>query len=74
MARKDISDRQCCEAAQRQRAEKRLTSFILMEMTGQPEKVCERAIERAIGRELLDYGVSVRSSFLTPKGEALLTA
>lgn len=47
---------------------------ILKERTGQPEKVCYRAMERACDRGLLDYGVSLRSGWLTDKGKALLEA
>ena len=45
---------------------------ILMERTGEPFKVCYRAIERAESRGLLDCGVSLRTGWLTDKGKALL--
>jgi hypothetical protein len=44
----------------------------LMEITGQPFKVCYRAMERADDRKYIDYGVSLRSGWLTEKGENLL--
>lgn len=40
--------------------------------TGAPEKVCYRACERADGRGYLDYGVSLRTAWLTDKGKELL--
>lgn len=40
--------------------------------TGQPEKVCYRAMERAEKRGLIEYGVSLRTGWLTDKGKALL--
>lgn len=45
---------------------------ILQEMTGQCEKVCYRAMERAADRDLIEYGVSLRTGWLTEKGEKLL--
>jgi hypothetical protein len=40
--------------------------------TGQPEKVCFRATERAERRGLIEYGVSLRTGWLTATGRALL--
>ena len=40
--------------------------------TGEPEKVCYRAMERADRRGLLDYGVSLRTAWLADKGRAVL--
>ena len=45
---------------------------ILVKNTGQCEKVCFRCLERAYNRKLVDYGVSLRSGWLTDKGEKLL--
>lgn len=39
--------------------------------TGQPEKVCFRAMERAADRGLIEYGVSLRTGWLTEKGKQL---
>jgi hypothetical protein len=36
--------------------------------TGQAEKVCYRAMERAYDRGLLECGVSLRTGWLTPAG------
>lgn len=35
-----------------------------------PFKVCYRAMERAHRRGYIDYGVSLRSGWVTPKGKA----
>lgn len=80
MAMKDISDRQVCvayEAAARLRdvpgrAEAVWPYHLLEQWTGQPFKVCYRAMERACRRDFVDYGVSLRAGYLTPKGRALL--
>lgn len=45
---------------------------ILQRMTGQPFKVCYRAMERAENRRLIDCGVSLRTGFLTAEGKAYL--
>jgi hypothetical protein len=39
---------------------------------GYPEKVVYAAIEREERRGFIDYGVSLRAGWLTPKGEAEL--
>lgn len=41
--------------------------------TGQPEKVCYRAMERAERRGLIECGVSLRTGWLTAEGTALLS-
>lgn len=48
--------------------------YILAARTGQPLKVCYRAMERAYRRGLVDYGVSLRSGWVTEKGKALIRA
>lgn len=40
--------------------------------TGQPEKVCYRAMERADRRGLIECGVSLRTGWLTKAGAELL--
>lgn len=86
MATKDITDKQVCEAyAEIKKQTDDLMSRralliekhdwpydLLMKMTGQPEKVCYRAMERAEERGLIEYGVSLRSGWLTEKGKELL--
>lgn len=78
MATKDITDRQCVEAAVRYHARLALKlrgtygPEILAEATGQPYKVCIRAYERAVQRGYLDFGVSLRTAWATPEGKELL--
>lgn len=73
MATKDISDLQCCIAAMPSERYER-TGEKLMKLTGQPEKVCERALERAIRRGYLDCGLGAWWAFLVEPGEELLRA
>jgi hypothetical protein len=73
MATKDITDKQVCEAYRDSNTKARIYPYdILMERTGQPYKVCWRAIERASRRDLIDYGVTMRTGWLTEKGKSLL--
>ena len=80
MAMKDITDKQVCEAyleAERQRGPNLEHSYefpyeILQRRTGQPFKVCYRAMERADRKELVEYGVSLRTGWLTEKGRRLI--
>lgn len=77
MAMKDITDRQVCLAVKAFRDRDLGLPWpyeALAIETGQPEKVCYRAMERANQRGLLDYGVSLRTAWLTEKGEALINA
>jgi len=71
MAVKDITDRQVVEACRNKTREKSAVD-VLAELTGQPHKVCYRAIERAVRRDLVDYGVSPNQAFPTPVGDALM--
>ena len=74
MATKDLTDKQVLEAMRDSKA----THFtlwpyeLLAQRTGQTEKVCYRAMERADAHGLIEYGVSLRTGWLTQKGEALL--
>jgi len=45
---------------------------LLMQATGECLKVCYRAMERACNRGLIEFGVSLRTGWLTPQGRALL--
>lgn len=85
MATKDISDKLVCEAyaayriicdeAWKQGMLSPQGAFpydILQVATGQPFKVCYRAMERAADRDLIEYGVSLRTGWLTEKGKKLL--
>lgn len=79
MATKDISDLQVVRAYEKARRSVEIDGSvmlwpegILMDETGQPLKVCFSAMSRACNRQLIDYGISLRSGFLTPEGQKLL--
>lgn len=74
MAMKDIGDLQVLLAQQQWHRQKDgpWGYEILQRETGQCEKVCLRCMERAERRGLLEYGVSLRTAWITQKGEALL--
>jgi hypothetical protein len=84
MATKDITDRQVVaayEEAMKQRAASTgrdpfcpWPEDVLSVTTGQPYKVCYRAMERACDRGLVEYGVSLHAGWLTEKGKELLAA
>lgn len=77
MATKDISDLQVVLAYYEAKQSPDPGVFpyhILMQRTGQPEKVCYRAMERADRRGLIDYGVSLRCGWPTQKGKELVVA
>lgn len=73
MATKDISDRDVCRAFEAyQKDYGKFPYEYLMEWTGEPMKVCWRAMERADRRGLVEYGVSLRTGWLTDAGRAAL--
>lgn len=74
MATKDISDYDCCVAATFGfgNGGSMRTGDALVYRTGQHEKVCQRALERAVRRGYLDCGINEWNAFLTPKGKELL--
>ncbi len=77
MARKDISDQQVVWAVStakilRDRGIDVWPGELLATVLGQPVKVCYRCLERAFERDFLEYGVSLRSAWLTEKGQNLL--
>jgi hypothetical protein len=77
MSTKDITDKMVCEAYLESRDKWGGTNFeypqtILQRITGQCEKVCIRAMERAEKRGLIEYGVSLQTGWLTEKGKSLL--
>jgi len=45
---------------------------ILQDETGQCAKVCYRAMEKAASLNLIDYGVSIGTAWITKKGMKLL--
>ena len=74
MATKDISDIQVLQAYKKAKlADDKWPYDFLMEETGQPLKVCFRAMERCCGRGYVDYGTSLRSGWITEKGLKLIT-
>lgn len=78
MARKDIPDWLVCASCVEFRKRNHLSDNIvfaidiLMEWTGEPEKVCYAAMERTDDRGYIDYGVSLRTSWVTDEGAELL--
>ena len=75
MSMKNISDAQVCRAVQDfqdRRLEGPYPYETLAAETGECEKVCFRAMERACRRRLIEYGVSLRTGWLTREGKALL--
>ena len=71
MSTKDVADGAVVRAALTTKRTGETTLLELMLATGQPRKVCLRAIERAVRRGFVDYGVSLETAFATKKGEAL---
>lgn len=74
MKTSDIPDILVCQASKDAHATRpmKFITTLLMERTGAPLKVCESALNRAIKRNLIDYGVSARTGWLTDKGIELL--
>lgn len=70
MATKDITDKQIVRAVDCG-AHGLVTLEVLQNLTGEPEKVCIRALERAVKDGLIDYGVNITRAWLTEKGAAL---
>ncbi len=71
MAMKDISDALVCKAFAEAKAAGIWPDELLARWTGQPEKVCYRAMERAEQHGMIEFGVSLRSGWLTEKGKSL---
>ena len=75
MSRKKISDLQVVQAVARSKDwGGQFADGYLRDLTGEHPKVCMAAMERAERRGLIEYGVSLRSGWLTDKGRALLEA
>ena len=75
MATKDITDTQVCQAYDEVKSRGAANGFpydVLMRATGQCEKVCYAAMHRAHRRGLIEYGVSLRSGWLTAEGQKLV--
>lgn len=75
MATKNITDRQVCEAVEASHNNhfKEWSYDLLHKMTGEPEKVCYRALERAASRGLVEYGISLRTGWLTKRGKETIS-
>lgn len=81
MSMKNITDKQVATAylnAIKEREKQELPPFtwpvdLLMKETGECEKVCWGAMQRAETRGYIDYGVSLRAGFLTDKGKKLVS-
>lgn len=72
---RDITDLMVCRAYRECANQSPATDWpytLLARQTGAPEKVCYRACERAAYHNLIDYGTSLRSGWLTHKGRELL--
>ena len=74
MATKNITDYQVCTAYVAAKLKGVWPYEILQKETGEPFKVCWRAMERAVGRGLIDYGVSLRTGWITSRGICLISA
>lgn len=72
MARKDVTDRMVVDAYVWRQEFASTPLAVLMEITGEPEKVCWRAMERAAERGYVEYGVSLNCGWATKKGLALV--
>ena len=69
----EITDKMVCAAVQEYQANRDNFPYeILAKRTGKPENLCYKAMIRAERRELIEYGVSLRTGWLTEKGIGLL--
>lgn len=74
MATKDITDLDVVTAYRDSLRQDRFPDEILHARSGEPKKVCLRAMERAERRGLIEYGVSLLAGWLTAAGLELLEA
>lgn len=74
MSRKDITDAMVVRACSdfHNRDSDAAPWELLMQRTGEPEKVVYAAMERAYDRGLIECGVSVRTAWPTAEGRQLL--
>lgn len=73
MSRKNVSDLLVCKAyAIGKPFDDKWPYDLLEEWTGEPVKVCYRAMERANDRGYIEYGTSLRSGWLTEKGQQMI--
>lgn len=77
MATKDVTDLMVCKAYKQYRdgwPDSPWPYEILQAETGECFKVCWKAMERACDRDLIEFGVNLRSGWLTEKGLELLAS
>ncbi len=73
MATKNITDKQVVLAyIEFKKNSGKYPYDYLMEWTGECEKVCFKAMERAEERGYIDCGVSLRTGWITEKGQSLI--
>lgn len=72
--RSDISDLEVCWAAKVKSPREFITDVLAHRFPNCPAKVLYAALERASDRGLIEFGVSLRSGWLTAKGVELIRA
>jgi hypothetical protein len=72
MSVKNVTDTMVCLAVHCRGQTGQCPLVTLSGITGETEKVCWRAMERAERHGLIEYGVSLRAAWLTNKGKQLL--
>lgn len=73
MKRSDITTQQVLEACHKfHNGDSRSGLKILIDETGLAEKICYAAMEREDKKEFIDYGVSLRTAWVTATGYAYL--
>lgn len=73
MARKDVPTILVLKAYEEyQKYRNEFPYEILSKWTGQPEKVCYRAMERDCAKGYIECGVSLRTGWLTEEGKEFL--
>ncbi len=76
MKRSDINDYEVCKAVEEYNKDIYNTPFpyeLLAKKFNCDEKLAYYAIKRACDNNLIEYGVSLRTGWLTDKGKELLT-
>lgn len=72
--RSDITDIDVCLAVEEYQKEKNLYPYeLLADKFNCDEKLAYSACERAFNHDLIDYGVSLRTGWLTEKGKQLIS-
>ena len=75
MKRSDITNEKVCEAVEQYQKDKDKFPYeILAEKFNCSEKLAYSACERAAKNGLIEYGVSLRTGWLTEKGKEILSA